>query len=155
MKTRSTELNPNMYSYNDFDSQGYLKAPVLFWAILLFQARTWVLLVIAGASREQGEAILKGFYPDSDYFWLGLLPGIPAAIAFLLSGRRHLWPRLWRKLRGVLILTQLLLLVWQCSGLADDPLSGITILLLVIDILALWWLVMNRKLRDYFALHHE
>lgn len=58
-----------MYSYNDFDSQGYLKAPVLFWAILLFQARTWLLLAI--------------------------------------------------------------------------------------DILALWWLVMNRRLRDYFSLHHE
>jgi len=144
-----------MYSYNDYDSQGYLKAPVLFWAILLFQARTWVLLVIAGASREQGAAILNGFYPDRDYFWLGLLPGIPAALSFLLSGRRHLWPRLWGKLRVVLIVTQLLLLVWQCSGLADNPVSGITILLLIMDILALWWLVMNRRMRDYFALHHE
>lgn len=144
-----------MYSYNDYDSQGYLKAPVLFWAILLFQARTWVLLVIAGASREQGVAILNGFYPDSNYFWLGLLPGIPAALAFLLSGRRHLLPRLWGKLRVVLIVTQLLLLVWQCSGLADNPVSGVTILLLIMDILALWWLVMNRRMRDYFALHHE
>ena len=144
-----------MYSYQDYDPQGYLKAPVLFWAILLFQARTWVLLVIAGASREQGEAILKGFYPDSDYFWLGLLPGIPAALAFLLSGRRHLWPRLWRRLRSILIITQLLLLAWQCSVLSEDMTSGITILLLVMDVLALWWLAMNPRLRDYFALHHE
>lgn len=144
-----------MYSYNDYDPQGYLKAPVLFWAILLFQARTWVLLVMAGASREQGEAILASFYPDSDYFWLGLLPGIPAALTFLLSGRRHLWPRLWPKLRWVLIITQLLLLIWQCSGLFEAQVSEITLLLLVIDILALWWLVMNRRLRDYFALHHE
>ena len=144
-----------MYSYHDYDPQGYLKAPVLFWAILLFQARTWVLLVIAGASRDQGEAILKGFYPDSDYFWLGLLPGIPAALAFLLSGRRYLWPRLWRMLRSILIITQLLLLAWQCSVLSEDMTSGITILLVVMDILALWWLVMNPRLRDYFALHHE
>lgn len=144
-----------MYSYDDFDSQGYLKAPLLFWVILLFQARTWVLLVIAGASREQGGAILNGFYPDHDHFWLGLLPGVPAALAFLLSGRRHLWPRLWRGLHGVLMATQLLLLIWQCSGLADETISGITLLLLVMDILALWWLVTNHRLRDYFALHHE
>jgi len=144
-----------MYSYHDFDAQGYLKAPVLFWAILLFQARTWVLLVIAGTSRQQGGAILNWFYPDHDHFWLGLLPGIPAALAFLLSGRRHLLPRLWGGLRIVLIVTQLLLLVWQCSGLADEDISEITLILLIMDILALWWLVMNRRLRDYFALHHE
>jgi len=145
----------NLYSYHDFDAKGYLKAPILFWAILLFQARTWVLLVIAGASRDQGNAILSWFYPDHDHFWLGLLPGLPAALAFLLSGRRHLWPILWPRLRGVLVVTQLLLLVWQCSGLADEEISGITIALLIMDILALWWLATNRRLRDYFALHHE
>lgn len=144
-----------LYSYRDFDSQGYLKAPVLFWAILLFQARTWVLLVIAGASREQGEAILSLFYPDSHYFWLGLLPGVPAALAFLLSGRRHLWPRIWRGLRIILVVTQVFLLAWQCSVLAEQNISGITIALLVMDIWALWWLSTNRRLRDYFALHHE
>ncbi|MBS0848889.1 DUF2919 domain-containing protein [Citrobacter sp. JGM124] len=145
----------NLYSYHDFDSRGYLKAPILFWAILLFQARTWVLLVIAGASRDEGEAILRWFYPDNHYFWLGLLPGIPAAVAFFLSGRRHLWPRLWPKLWAVLVATQLLLLVWQCSGLTDDVINGGTLVLLVMDLLALWWLAMNRRLRDYFALHHE
>ena len=145
----------NIYSYSDFDSQGYLKAPALFWAILLFQARTWVLLVIAGASRNDGEAILRWFYPDNHHFWLGLLPGIPAAMAFLLSGRRHLWPRFWPRLQGVLMVTQLLLLVWQCSSLSDEGINGIAITLLVLDILALWWLAMNRRLRDYFALHHE
>lgn len=143
------------YSYQDFDPQGYLKAPILLWVILLFQARTWGLLVIAGVSRDQGDTILRWFYPDHSHFLLGLLPGIPAALAFLLSGRRHRWPVFWPKMRGVLVMTQLLLLVWQCSGLADEMINGIAIFLLIMDILALWWLVTDRRLRDYFALHHE
>ena len=29
---------------------------------------------MAGASRQQGDAILNLFYPDHERFWLGLLP---------------------------------------------------------------------------------
>lgn len=72
--------------------------PLLFWLVLLLQARTWVLFVIAGASREQGTALLNLFYPDHDNFWLGLIPGIPAVLAFLLSGRRASFPRIWHVL---------------------------------------------------------
>jgi hypothetical protein len=32
-------------------------------------------------------------------FWLGLLPGVPAVLAFLLSGYRQRLPRLWRAMR--------------------------------------------------------
>lgn len=52
-----------------------------------------MLFVIAGASREQGTALLNLFYPDHDNFWLGLIHGIPAVLAFLLSGRRATFPR--------------------------------------------------------------
>ncbi len=80
---KSTEFHPVHY-----DAHGRLRLPLLFWLVLLLQARTWVLFVIAGASREQGTALLNLFYPDHDNFWLGLIPGIPAVLAFLLSGRR-------------------------------------------------------------------
>jgi hypothetical protein len=50
------------------------------------------LFVIAGSSREQGNTLLNLFYPDHDAFWLGLLPGVPAVLAFLLSGRRFAFP---------------------------------------------------------------
>lgn len=85
---KSTEFHPVHY-----DAHGRLRLPLLFWLVLLLQARTWVLFVIAGASREQGTALLNLFYPDHDNFWLGLIPGIPAVLAFLLSGRRASFPR--------------------------------------------------------------
>ena len=86
-----------------YDAHGRLRLPLLFWLVLLLQARTWVLFVIAGASREQGTALLNLFYPDHDNFWLGLIPGIPAVLAFLLSGRRASFPRIWHVLYFLLL----------------------------------------------------
>ena len=107
--------------------------------------------MIAGASREQGGALLGLFYPDRDNFWLGLLPGVPAVLTFLLSGRRQHFPRCWRALRPLLIIAQGVLLVWQpWLWLQGEPLSGIGLSLVVIDLFALWWLMTNPRLRACF-----
>ncbi|MFA1646709.1 MAG: DUF2919 domain-containing protein [Enterobacteriaceae bacterium] len=143
---KSIEFHPG-----DYDSQGRMRLPLLFWCVLLLQARTWVLFVLAGASRDQGNTLLNLFYPDHDNFWLGLLPGVPAVLAFLLSGRRHLWPRLWSALRSLLIAAQLILLAWQpWLWLQGEPLSGIGITLVIADIVALLWLVTNPRLHACF-----
>ena len=143
---KSTEIHPG-----DYDAQGRLRLPFLFWCVLLLQARTWVLFVMAGASRGQGDTLLNLFYPDHDAFWIGLLPGIPAVLAFLVSGRRHLIPRFWGALRWLLILAQIALRFWQpVLWWYGEPLTGIGIALVVADIVALLWLLTNPRLRACF-----
>ncbi|MTH45926.1 DUF2919 domain-containing protein [Intestinirhabdus alba] len=140
----------------DYDGHGRLRLPLLFWGVLLLQARTWVLFVIAGASREQGSALLNLFYPDSENFWLGLLPGLPAVLAFLLSGRRAGWPGAWRALWPLLVLAQLALLCWQPTlWLTGDPVNGAGLALVVADCVALFWLLTNRRLRACFIPQKE
>ncbi len=137
---------------SNYDDNGHLKLPWLFWLVLVLQARTWVLLVVAGASREQGEAILSLFYPDRQAFWLGLCAGLPAAAAFLLSGRRQHFPRLWRAWQYVLIVAQLALLIWQLTLVLQNETSGIVaMLLIVLDLFALGWLATSRYLRACFS----
>ncbi|SUX72379.1 Inner membrane protein yfeZ [Citrobacter freundii] len=115
-----------------------------------------VLFVIAGSSREQGSTLLNLFYPDHDAFWLGLLPGVPAVLAFLLSGRRFVFPVVWRWLRGLLILAQLALLCWQpVMWLAGEPINGVGLAVLVADVVALIWLLTNQRLRACFSLEKE
>ncbi|WP_336209450.1 DUF2919 domain-containing protein [Enterobacter sp. P82] len=144
---KSTEIHPA-----DYDAQGRVRLPFLFWCILLLQARTWVLFVMAGASRGQGDTLLNLFYPDHDAFWLGLLPGVPAVVAFLCSGRRHTLPRLWRALRWLLIFAQIVLLCWQpVLWWYGEPLTGIGVALVVADIVALLWLLTNPRLRACFT----
>ena len=140
----------------DDDGHGRQRLLFLFWCELLLQARTWVLFVIAGSSREPGNTLLNLFYPDHDAFWLGLLPGVPAVLAVLLSGRRFAFPVLWHRLRGLLILAQLVLLCWQpMLWLGGDPVNGVGLALLVADIVALVWLLTNQRLRACFTPEKE
>ena len=141
-----------VFSPDDYDSHGVLRLPLWFWGVLILQARTWLLFVMAGASRQQGESMLALFYPDTRSFWYGMALGLPAALAFLLSGRRAQWPRLWRAWRWVLLLSLLAALggslagVWQEEG--APLLDGVLALL---DALALGYLLINHRLRACFS----
>lgn len=140
------------YSPDDYDAKGQLRLPLSFWAILLLQARTWVMFVMAGASRQQGTQLLELFYPDTHSFWLGLGFGIPAAIGLLLTGYRQRLPRLWQAWRWVLVITLVvtmlapLLMQWQ----QEDPLSELLLMVTLLDGLALLALLFSSRLRDCF-----
>lgn len=72
-------------------------------------------------------------------------------LAFLLSGRRATFPRTWRVLYFLLLLAQVVLLCWQpWLWLNGESVSGIGLALVVADIVALIWLLTNRRLRACF-----
>lgn len=140
------------YTPDDYDLRGQLRLPLSFWAILLLQARTWVLFVMAGASRQQGSELLTLFYPDTRAFWLGLALGCPAAVGLLLTGYRQWLPRLWQAWRGVLMVTLVLMLIQQGLSLwrHDEQISLPILLVSLLDLLALGLLWRQQRLRDCF-----
>lgn len=141
-----------IYSPDDYDASGQLRLPLGFWAVLLLQARTWVLFVAAGASREQGSSLLELFYPDAHAFWLGLAMGIPAAAGLLLTGYRQRLPRLWQAWRQVLFLSLILVLLLQGVTLwyGEAEMSPPVIIFTGFDLLALCYLNFNTHLRHCF-----
>jgi len=145
------------YLPDEYDAKGQLRLPFLFWLILLLQARTWLLLVMAGASRQQGNDLLALFYPDRQSFWIGLALGIPAAAGLLLTGYRQRWPRLWQTWRHVLSVSLLISLLSQGYGLWQGafPDSPWPLLLTLFDLLALIWLQTHQRLRDCFLPEHH
>ncbi|UWS31686.1 DUF2919 domain-containing protein [Erwinia pyrifoliae] len=138
------------YLPDDYDSKGQLRLPLSFWAILLLQARTWLLFVMAGASGQQGSPLLELFYPDNAGFWLGLCLGVPAALGLLLTGYRQRLPRLWQAWRWVLLLSLLLALLLQFSQLWHNRVSDLLLLTSLADGTALLALLYSRRLRDCF-----
>ncbi|GAA0511885.1 DUF2919 domain-containing protein [Tatumella terrea] len=124
----------------------------MFWLVLILQARTWIVLVFAGASRQQGNALLTLFYPDQQGFYPGLAFGLVAAVAFLLSGRRQQFPRLWAAWRWALVAAAVFTAVWQLQQFSYTLLqqSPVPLILLIFDLLSALWLLADRRLRDCF-----
>lgn len=138
-----------MYSPQHYDVHGLLKLPILFWGVLILQARSWLILAMAAASRGQGDTLLGLFYPERNAFYCGLIAGLPAVGAFVLSGRRHLYPRIWQSWYWWLIVAQLALLIWQGYVCITAP-DGVGLLLLVLDGIGLVWLLTQPRLRAAF-----
>lgn len=145
------------YQPDEYDAKGQLRLPFLFWLILLLQARTWLLLAMAGASRQQGNDLLALFYPDRQAFWIGLALGLPALAGLLLTGYRTRLSRLWQHWHSVLALSLLVNLLWQGWQFVQGDLlsSPLPLLLTLFDLLALIWLQFNRRCRDCFLPEHH
>lgn len=90
-----------------FDKHGNAKPNFLFWLSGIYLARAWIVFVIAGLSREQGNDLLSLFYPDNDALYMGFAMGFPAVVLMLLAGNLHRYPvlfeRIWRKGKTILI----------------------------------------------------
>lgn len=137
----------------DYNSHGMLRLPLWFWTILVLQARTWLLFIMAGASRQQGNGLLSLFYPDRHSFWYGIFLGIPPVVIFLLSGRRHLWPRVWQMSYWLLMAGMFATFALQALGLwqsMEEP-NLIDIALALMDAGALAYWLLSRRLRACFG----
>ncbi|WP_316473748.1 DUF2919 family protein, partial [Klebsiella quasipneumoniae] len=55
----------------DFDAHGRLRLPFLFWCVLLLQARTWVLFLMAGAAPPHGDPRMNQLYTQNHPIWRG------------------------------------------------------------------------------------
>ncbi|AVQ87129.1 Inner membrane protein yfeZ [Plesiomonas shigelloides] len=150
----SKTADPCLYAPDDYDQHGWLRLPLWYWTILVLQAKTWALFLIAGASRDTGDRLLRLFYPQTDDFWLGMIIGLPAVALFLLAGRRQHWPRLWRSSRRLLpvMLVGDLLLSLKTLLLAPADFSLTAATFSVLTLWALLYVLRSRRLACCFIL---
>lgn len=76
------------YSIEEYDSEGFLKAPKWLWFGWLFLAKAWVVFIVAGASRDSGAELLEIIYPIRSTLYIGLILGFPAIVLMWLLGLR-------------------------------------------------------------------
>lgn len=155
-KEKYLKASTHRFSPDDYDQHGMLRLPLWFWGVLILQARTWLLFVMAGTSRDQGLAcyncsiqILSAF---GTVLRLGCLRRWP-----LIAGRRQHWPRLWRSWRWVLIVSLAAALLGSLYSLwqQDSNEPPLDLLLALLDVLAMGYLLMNRRLKACFIPQDE
>lgn len=104
-------MNTLLYrSPDDYDKHGNAKPNLMFWLTCFFLARSWLVFVVAGVSREQGKDLLALFYPSHEVLYVGLALGFPAVALMLMAGNLHRYPplfgRIWQ-VGKILLLTAL------------------------------------------------
>lgn len=88
------------YTPDNFDPQGYLKAPKGFYLLLVMLLRPYIIWVLSVANRQESTLLVESFYPLKSDFFIGLATGAGALLVFALSSLRrkdaHVWlPRCW------------------------------------------------------------
>lgn len=76
------------YLIEQYDKNGFLRAPKWLWFGWLLLAKAWIVFIGAGASRESGSEILSIIYPDHTMLYLGLAMGLPSIALMWLIGLR-------------------------------------------------------------------
>ncbi len=145
------------YSIEEYDDEGFLKAPKWLWLGWLFLAKAWIIFIVAGVSREVGTELLETIYPVHAALYTGLITGLPALILIWSIGLRKpqrkrvcILLSLGRGITQVTILTQLVVVIYQIylESARFSWTNGITLL-------GLFWFLLyvsrSRRVKDCFC----
>nr|WP_241737464.1 DUF2919 domain-containing protein [Neptunicella marina] len=141
-----------------YDEQGRLIPPKALIICHLFLLRAFLVLVIALATRQSGNDILKLLYPLKSDFYLGLMLGIPPLLSLvIISYRQKLWKNnlYWpfnccKPLLIISLIADLFIHLQQALGV-QWAFSWLLALVLVGDLLWVLYLLNSRYLKGLFA----
>ncbi|MGL5249520.1 MAG: DUF2919 domain-containing protein [Enterovibrio sp.] len=95
----------------------------LFWLSSVFIARSWLFLLMAGVSQQQGSRLLEIFYPHKAALYWALALSFPALLLMLLAGNLQRAPKLvqpfWRAGKWLLLASLCADLYLQCAAQAS------------------------------------
>ncbi|MDB1124571.1 DUF2919 domain-containing protein [Vibrio algarum] len=144
------------YLIEEYNNDGFLKAPKLLLAGWLFLAKAWIIFIVAGASRDMGAKLLEIIYPVHSSLYLGLIAGFPALLLiWLLSLRKHDRKRIcmvvsYGKLATLITISVQILLVLYQIYLENSQFSWPNAVTLLSLIWLMLYILRSRRVRDCF-----
>ncbi|MGL5290566.1 MAG: DUF2919 family protein [Vibrionaceae bacterium] len=94
-------------SFTFWDDESSARPFPLFWISSFFIARSWLFLLMAGVSQQQGSRLLELFYPQKVALYWALALSLPALLLMLLAGNLQRAPQLilpfWRAGKWLLL----------------------------------------------------
>ena len=144
------------YTIEEYNSDGFLKAPIWLWLGWLLLAKAWIVFVVAGASRNVGATLLEIIYPVHSTLYIGLVAGFPAITLMWLLGLRKTERKLicrlltHGKIYTIFTVSIQLILVSYQIYLDDVQFSWPNAITLVSLLWLLIYVVKSRRVRDCF-----
>ncbi|EAX3650658.1 DUF2919 family protein (plasmid) [Salmonella enterica subsp. diarizonae] len=146
-------MRGHFYHSGDFDDNGLLKAPAIFWAGLIVLARAWWLsgLMVMMASAESISAGL--LWPEPWLQFTALASGIPCIAMVFIYPLRERRPGLSRASYVLILLALFLMVLVDLTGLLTVPPGGWVIgwVFLCLDVACVVMLWPDRLLRAVFS----
>ncbi|EIX3894677.1 DUF2919 family protein [Salmonella enterica] len=135
----------------DFDDNGLLKAPVLFWVGLVVMARAgW--LMGAAMTTQQGGQWLAQLYPGDVSQWLGLFSGLPSLLMVFCYPVRGQLPFLARGLYLLMLMAVFVTGAGDCLMMRLSPAQWeVGWFFLCLDVACMVMLWPDRWLRAVFS----
>lgn len=146
-----------LYPINAYDEHGQLKLNNMLWLALIFNAKAWVIFVMAGVSRTQGGQLLELIYPLRDTLYIGMVLGGPALVLMWLSGQRSSDNRvihyLWQHGKKILIAAYSIDFALQIYHLvlSQGAFSWVRALTLLLTVWLGLYLLRSSRVKDVFA----
>ena len=143
-----------LLNLNYYDEAGRVKpSSALLW-VVVFLCRSLLILIMAVAIRQDGNMILRLFYPEEKYLYIGLAVSLPAFIGYLLiafreklAGKQQYW--LFHLIKYLLFIACFSDFVYQCylANLHYWQFSWTIAVILLADIWVGFFVLRDRHLR--------
>ncbi|EGN2452278.1 DUF2919 domain-containing protein [Salmonella enterica] len=142
----------HVFDAGDYDHNGLLTVPMVFWAAIVFSLKTWVLFLVAQACEGRQLALFDGLYPSAAAIILGLLLGVPAMALMFCYPLRGRIPRLTGVSYLGVIAAALLSMAYDAFAAyqGDGTQAGLWMSILAFDSACWLGLLPDRRIRAVF-----
>ncbi|KXI30634.1 DUF2919 domain-containing protein [Paraglaciecola hydrolytica] len=141
-----------------YDEAGRVKPSSALLLLMVFLCRSLLILVMALAAGQDSNALLRLFYPEEKYLYIGLAIALPAFISYVLIAFREklsktqlYWP--FHLIKYFLFFACLLDFIYQCylANLHYWQFSWAIATILILDMWFAYFVLKDRHLKVFVA----
>lgn len=114
-------MRERFYRPGDFDDNGLLRAPVLFWGGLVVQTRAWWLAGLVAIMDSSGNKEAGFLWPDIWFQLIALAAGVPGLAMLFIYPLRDRWPGLSRAVYVLILAALFVMVLADLTGLMVVP----------------------------------
>jgi hypothetical protein len=158
MKKNRIGMTKLLLDLKYYDEEGRVKPSASLLWIVVFLCRSLLILIMALSVGQDSNVMLRMFYPDEKYLYIGMAIGLPAFISYVLiafreklANKAQFWS--FYLIKSLLFIACLLDFIYQCylANLHYWQFSWAIAAILMLDLWIGFFIIKDRHLRVFVA----